>query len=156
MKFFTDGGEIATMRANQIIAHKCFNMSLEVAKKKETKEEGTRPLNSSNVMLIDLDVRGQQEAKRPEPGGELEEIQIRPKVFHTTRINKSLTFLLKEKLVAFLRENVGLFTWTTADMPGIDLNFMSHRLSIFPDIHLMAQKRRKMSSDKAHEVHKQV
>ena len=75
--------------------------------------------------------------------GELEEIQIEPKSF-------------KEKPVAFLRENVELFAWTAVDMPRIDLNFMSHHLSIFLDIRPMAQKRRKMNLDKAQEAQKQV
>ena len=41
-------------------------------------------------------------------------------------------------------------------MPGIDPEFMSHRLSIFPNVHPVAQKRRKMSSKKAQEVQRQV
>ena len=41
-------------------------------------------------------------------------------------------------------------------MPGINPEFMSHQLSIFPNVHPVAQKRRKMSSEKAQEVHKQV
>ena len=79
-------------------------------------------------MLIDLDVRGQQEAKWPEPDGELEEVQIDLKVFHMTQINKSPSIPLKEKLVAFLKENVELFAGTVADMLGIDPEFMSHRV----------------------------
>ena len=40
IKFFTDNGEIATVRADQVATHKCYNVSLEVAKKKkEVKEE---------------------------------------------------------------------------------------------------------------------
>ena len=62
--------------------------------------------------------------------GELKEIQIGSEVFHTTRTNKSLSFSLKEKLVAFLRKNMELFAWIVADMPGIDPNFMSHRVDL--------------------------
>ena len=49
-----------------------------------------------------------------------------------------------------------LFAWTVAYMHGTELEFMSHCLSIFPDVRLVAQKRRKMSSEKAQEVWKQV
>lgn len=49
-----------------------------------------------------------------------------------------------------------LFAWTAVDMLGIDLEFMNHRLATFPDVHLVAQKRRKMSPDKAQEVKKQI
>ena len=76
-------------------------------------------------------------------------MQIGPEIFQTVRISKSLSNSLKGKLVAFLRENIKLFAWIAAHMPGIDPEFMSHWLSIFPNVHPMAQKRRKMSSEKA-------
>ena len=92
--------------------------------------------------------------KRPEPGGELEEVQIGTEIFQMARISKSLPNPLKGKLVIFLRKNMDLFAWTAADMLGIDPEFLSHRLSIFPSVHLVAQKRRKMSLEKALEVQK--
>ena len=49
-----------------------------------------------------------------------------------------------------------LFAWKAADMHGVNPEFMSHRLSIFPDVRPVAQKRRKMSSKKAQEVQKQA
>ena len=41
-------------------------------------------------------------------------------------------------------------------MPGIQPEFMSHHLATFPNVPSVAQKRRKMSQDKALEVQKQV
>ena len=39
-KLFTDKGEIAIVRVDQTVAHKCYNASLEaIKKKKEEKEE---------------------------------------------------------------------------------------------------------------------
>ena len=139
MKFFTDDEEIATVKADQITTHKCYNASLEVAKKKEKKQEAQHP-SSSKVMLIGLNVQGRQEAKRPEPDKELKEIQIGLEDFQTTRISKSLSFPLKEKLVDFLRENVELFAWTAIDLLGIDPEFMNHRLAIFPTSALYPKK----------------
>ena len=55
MKFFADDGEIATVKADQAVAWRCYNASLEIVKK-EPKAEVSRPPSSSNVMLIDLDV----------------------------------------------------------------------------------------------------
>ena len=80
MKFFADNGEIANVRVDQAETRRCYNASLEVVTK-EPKAEISRPPSSSNVMLIDLDIRGRQEAKRPELGGELEELQIGPENF---------------------------------------------------------------------------
>ena len=59
------------------------------------------------------------------------------------RISKSLPNPLKGKLIDFLIENVELFAWTALDMPGIDPEFLSHHLSIFPNVGPMVQKRRK-------------
>ena len=72
--------------------------------------------------------------KRPEPGGELEEVQIGTEIFQMARISKSLPNPLKGKLIDFLIENVELFAWTALDMPGIDPEFLSHHLSIFPNV----------------------
>ena len=57
MKFFTDKGEIATVRADQVVARKCYNASLEVTNKKKENKEEVQPLSSSKVTLGDLDVR---------------------------------------------------------------------------------------------------
>ena len=105
MKFFTNDGEIATVRANQATAHKCYNVSLQVAKKKkENKEEAP-----SKVMLVDLDAR-QREARRPKPNGELKVVQIGNELGQTTRINKALLNSLKQDLVALLKSNANQFT----------------------------------------------
>ena len=109
MKFFTDDEEIATIRADQVIARKCYNVNLEKTKKKKEDKKEVQPPNSSKVMLVDLDARGWQEVKRPKSNGELEVIQIRSKNDKTTRINKDLPMLLKVELVTFLRKNVDLF-----------------------------------------------
>lgn len=110
MKCFIDDREIVTMRADQAIAHKCYNASLEVTKKKKEDKEEVRSPSSSKVMLVDLDARGRQKIKRLMPNGELEVEQIGLKNDQTTQINKNLPISLKEKLVAFLRKNVNLFT----------------------------------------------
>ena len=70
--------------------------------------------------------------------GELEEVQIGTEIFQTTRISKSLSNSLKGKLVTFLRENIELFAWTAAVIPAIDPEFLSHRLSIFPNVRPVA------------------
>ena len=63
---------------------------------------------------------------------------------------------MKQDLLTFLKSNADLFTWTAADMPGISLKFMSHLLSIFPSSKSIAQKRRRMSPDRALVVQEQV
>lgn len=40
---------------------------------------------------------------------------------------------LKGRLVKFLQENNNVFSWTIADMPGIDPELITHKLNINPD-----------------------
>lgn len=63
--------------------------------------------------------------------------------------HKNLPILIKVELVALLKENSNLFAWTTMDMPGVDLEFMSHRLSVSPGFYPVIQKKRRMSLERA-------
>ena len=145
MKFFTNSGEIAIVKANQVATQWCYSVSLEIQRqKKEGSHDNSRPPNSSEVMMVELDMRKVEE-RRPEPDEELEEVQIRKEPGQTTRINKELPTLLKWDLITFLRSNEDLFASTAADMPGIDSEFMSHLLLVFPGAWLVAQKRRKLT-----------
>ena len=106
-------------------------------------------------MMVDLDLRN-VEGGRSEPDGELEEIQIGKESGQTTQINKNLPTMLKQDLAVFLKTNADLFAWTTADMLGISPEFMSHQLSVFPGLKPVAQKRKRMSPDKALAIQEQV
>nr|KYP39650.1 Transposon Ty3-I Gag-Pol polyprotein [Cajanus cajan] len=44
--------------------------------------------------------------------------------------------------------NKDLFAWTPSDMPGIDPNFMCHKLSICANARPVAQRKRKMGTDR--------
>ena len=90
--------------------------------------------------MVDLDSR-LKEGRRPEPDGELDEIQIRKELGQTTKINKALSTYLKKDLITLLKSNADLFSWTAVDMPGIDPEFMSHKLLVFPGARLVAQKK---------------
>lgn len=46
IKFFTDNGEIATVKADQVVAHHCYNTSLEIQK---VKKEEPRILSTLRV-----------------------------------------------------------------------------------------------------------
>ena len=40
----------------------------------------------------------------------------------------------KEELVEFLKRNIGVFAWDVCDTPGIDPNFICHRLNVNPSV----------------------
>ncbi|XP_072087267.1 uncharacterized protein [Arachis hypogaea] len=68
----------------------------------------------------------------------------------------NLPHKLKGPLMEIVRANGDLFAWTPSDMLGLDPEVMSHRLSIKLDAKPVAQRRRKMSQEKADEVAKQT
>ncbi|RDY06851.1 hypothetical protein CR513_09098, partial [Mucuna pruriens] len=77
-------------------------------------------MSAVNTLSLELDPRSHDERERPHPMEKLKEIQIG------------------------LRENQK----TKIDMPGIDPNFMNHRLSIAHDARPVMQKKRKQGEEK--------
>ncbi|RYR53176.1 hypothetical protein Ahy_A06g028171 [Arachis hypogaea] len=146
MKFRADDGTIGTIHGDREVAAECDNNSLALRKKSR---------DAAGIFLADLDARldGQP---RPEPEGDMEKLQIGPTKEEYTFINRNLPYDLKEELSQLLKQNRDLFAFTPADMPGISPDLMSHHLAVDPLAKPVAQRRRKMSPDRAAEVQKQV
>ncbi|XP_025703138.1 uncharacterized protein [Arachis hypogaea] len=146
MKFRADDGTIGTIHGDREVAAECDNNSLALRKKSR---------DAAEIFLADLDARldGQP---RPEPEGDMEKLQIGPTKEEYTFINRNLPYDIKEELSQLLKQNRDLFAFTPADMPGISPDLMSHHLAIDPLAKPVAQRRRKMSPDRAAEVRKQV
>ena len=95
MKFFTNNGEVATVKADQVAVRRCYNVSLEIKRRNKVEShDNCRPPNSVKVMMVDLDTR-KMKGRRPEPNGELVEVLIGKELGQTTWINKDLPTLLK-------------------------------------------------------------
>ncbi|XP_015961029.1 uncharacterized protein LOC107485001 [Arachis duranensis] len=86
----------------------------------------------------------------------MEKLQIGPTKEEYTFINRNLPYDFKEDLSQLLKQNRDLFAFTPADMPGINPDLMSHRLAVDPKAKPVAQRRRKMSPDRAAEIKRQV
>ncbi|RDX84455.1 Retrovirus-related Pol polyprotein from transposon 17.6, partial [Mucuna pruriens] len=54
----------------------------------------------------------------------------------------------KANLIHCLQQNCDVFAWAPEDMPGIDPNFMNHRLSMAKDARQVMQKKRKQGEEK--------
>ncbi|XP_015971085.1 uncharacterized protein LOC107494552 [Arachis duranensis] len=103
------------------------------------------------VFLTDLDVRV-NDKPRPEPEGDLEKFKVGDSEEKFTFVNRNLPHQLKEPLMEMIRANGVLFAWMPADMLGIDPQIMSHHLAIRTEVKPVAQRRRKMSQERAEEV----
>ena len=53
----------------------------------------------------------------------------------------------KEKLIAFLRENVDVFTWNAYKAPGVDSDFICHHLDVNLAVHPKKQPHRRSSKE---------
>ncbi|XP_057746752.1 uncharacterized protein LOC130966021 [Arachis stenosperma] len=146
MKFVTDDGSIGTIRGDLETAVACDNASLFLRKKSK---------EASGVFLADLDARV-EDKPRPEPEGDLEKFRIGDEEEKFTFVNKNLPRELNEPLIEMIRANRDLFAWTPADMPGIDPKIISHHLAVKAEARPVAQRRRKMSAERAEEVAKQT
>ncbi|KAL1346027.1 hypothetical protein AAHE18_08G159100 [Arachis hypogaea] len=146
MKFVTDDGSIGSIRGDLETAVACDNASLSLRKKSK---------EASGVFLADLDARV-DDKPRPEPEGDLEKFRIGDEEGRFTFVNKNLPHELKEPLVEMIRANRDLFAWTPADMPGIDPKIISHHLAVKAEARPVAQRRRKMSAERAEEVARQT
>ncbi|XP_072088056.1 uncharacterized protein [Arachis hypogaea] len=145
MKFPTAEG-IATMKGEQKLARRCYNESLNQKCDPRGKEANTIELGGAQV----------REELRPHPKGETEDVQVGDTPDKTTSIGANLREDLKELLVRLLKENFDLFTWSAADMPGIDPSLMCHKLAVYPRSRPIQQKRRKLDPERLQVMEEQV
>ncbi|XP_072078037.1 uncharacterized protein [Arachis hypogaea] len=132
MKFVTDKGAVGSIRGGLEVAVACDNASLSL--RKESKK-------AAGMFLADPEV-------------DMEKFQIGKSAEQFTFVNKNLPHELKGPPMEMIKANNDLFAWTPSDMPGLDPEVMSHRLVVKPDAKPIAQRRRKMSLERADEVAK--
>ncbi|RDX71898.1 hypothetical protein CR513_48697, partial [Mucuna pruriens] len=121
MKYLV-GKEIGSVWVDTRVAQCCYEDSLRVGSQSSREMEP-----AINVLDLDLDPRCQSEHERPLPGEDLKEVQIGPSTTHKTKIGTTLEKEEESRLMLFLLENMDVFAWTPADMPGIDPNFMKRK-----------------------------
>ena len=74
------------------------------------------------------------------------ELEIKGKRF---KLSASLCKKLEDKIVEVISKNMNAFSWSSADMPGIDPNFLCHRLTMDEKVRPVVQKRRKFNEKKS-------
>ena len=77
-----------------------------------------------------------------EPIERLKEIPLdSSKLDRTRRIGTLASLTVRQALVAFLKENQDVFSWSHEDMPGIVLSVMVHKLNVSPSFPRVRQKK---------------
>ena len=165
MEFPSVNGDIATVHVDQKTARECYVASLKVepttrlytttndrspTSRGRSLERRSRGRNSRRhlVALVDLDPRLYD--PRMEAGEDLQPIFLRDDD-RKTYIRTSLKTDDREVISATLVKNADLFAWTTANMPGVNPNVITHRLSVYKEARPIAQKKRKLG-EKRHKA----
>ena len=72
------------------------------------------------------------------------------------QVRAKLPLQEKERLLEFLRANVDVFAWSPYVAPGIDPNFICHRLNVNPSVIPKRQPPRRPSKEHAKAVRNEV
>jgi len=103
---------------------------------------GATPMeeDSSNESLAE-----NVQKERPRPEDNIVERQIRGKVF---KLGRFLSQEEREEVVAVISRHLDAFAGTAADMPGIDPDFLCHRLTMDAKVRPVRQRRRKFNEER--------
>ena len=141
IKFPTVSG-VGMVRGDQRVARECYSASM--------KQKAV-----DNIYLDELDIRGEV-LTRPKPSEELEPVSLDDNPENLAYIGSKLVEDLKSPLTHFLRQNKDVFAWQQADMGGIDLTIITHRLNVSPSFNLVKQKRRIFAPERQKAINEEV
>ncbi|XP_061352377.1 uncharacterized protein LOC133297279 [Gastrolobium bilobum] len=173
MKFIARDNKVATVRADQIVAQSCYNISLRTMAKVTLKDEltpqqrttppaeggpGEMGKEHNQCFLVEFDARDDPRVEhgRPTPDGALEHVLLGDADHQTTTIEATNDPEMKGKLIKLLRDNKDVFAWKPSDMSGIDPEVCCHRLSVDPKAKSVSQKKRKFGSDRQKVIDEEV
>ena len=72
------------------------------------------------------------------------------------QVGAKLPLQEKARLLEFLRANVDVFAWNPYEAPGVDPNFICHRLNVNPAVMPKRQPPRRLSKEHAKAVRSEV
>ena len=126
------------IKVDQKMAWKCYKSSL-------TKRRGTYVVTiqeGESRWIVEADISDERQRG---PTGEVWEREINGKKF---KLGTSLCKESEDKIADVISENMNAFTWSSANMPGIDPGFLCHRLTMDEKIKPVVQRRRKFNEEK--------
>ena len=72
------------------------------------------------------------------------------------KVGIGMTTLVRDELVALLRDYQDIFAWSYQDMPGLNPSIMQHRLPLNPSCSLVKQKLRRMKPEMSLKIKEEV
>lgn len=135
MKFPSVKGTICTVRADQKTTRQCYAAGLKIPPYIPQKER-----QQPETIMVDLDPRTNTD-DIIQPQGDMKPFVLGKSDNQTTTIGADLGPNDERNLIKLLKDNVQLFVWSAADMPGIHPSVMTHKLSVFKEAKPVAQKK---------------
>jgi len=83
--------------------------------------------------------------KRPRPVGDWLEKEIGGRTF---KLGKTLDSETRDQIAKVISKHLDAFAWSASDMPGIDPDFLCHRLAMDPEVKPVRQRRRKFNEER--------
>jgi len=116
-------------------------LPIEGESEEATPEEATPmeedPINESRLASVQRD--------QPQSEDNAVESQIGGKAF---KLGRHLSQEERREVTAVILRHLDAFAWTAADMPGIDPDFLSHRLTMDTEARPVRQRRRKFNEER--------
>ncbi|XP_057446220.1 uncharacterized protein LOC130738281 [Lotus japonicus] len=151
-KYPLSKGGVGVLKADQVVARKCYSESFKQYGHlgKKAVKEGHRVYEvNMNQDEASLDPRyGFLEHKMTSE----EETKVVAIGERNLKVGVSLTASQQDRLTKLLAENMDLFAWSAKDLPGIDPEFICHKLALNPRAKPIVQFKRKMGEEKAEDV----
>ena len=100
----------------------------------------TRPPSEERVARVEVAWE-----RRPEPAEDVQEREIGGRMF---KLGKSLGQGRQDQIAEVIAQHLDGFAWSSSDMPGIDPDFLCHRLRMDPQVRPVRQRRRKFNEER--------
>jgi len=139
MKLPSLEGKVITIRSNQKDAQKCYESSL---KNRRSYNSTTISHVGKVVEVLEVELVHRQ---RPGPTGDVREREIEGMLF---KLGTSIGQELQDQIARVIARHLDAFAWSSTDMPGIDPDFLCHRLTMDNRVRPIVQRRRKFNEEK--------
>jgi len=110
-------------------------------------ERQPRDKISTDKEEVDLDPRAEFEAGHLTFDEPMTTVQLGSDSCQVNHLGLRAQRLVRDELVRVIVRNADLFTWSPADMPGIDPDFMCHRLALLPKAAPVSERKRKLEEE---------
>ncbi|XP_027922675.1 uncharacterized protein LOC114180566 [Vigna unguiculata] len=146
MKFPSPSGDILTIHGDQRLARECYMASLRPQLPILQTNHIEHPPGSGIALSgDDLDPRVGHDARLEHVD---ETIPLELPNGRTLKLGTGLQHDQREMLTPTLISNTDLFSWSVADLPGVDPHVAVHKLSVYKEARYVSQKKWKLGEER--------